>query len=227
MLDTRHAVATPEGVDLMLVPAGAVARGSAFLIDLVIRMALLGMVATALGMLGTLGWGIFLLLAFLVEWFYPVAFELLNHGATPGKKSMGLCVVESDGRPVGFSASIIRNLLRTADFLPLLFGFGLLFMLFHPRFQRLGDLAAGTLVVWAPLALKAPVLPEAPVAAPPVRLRLTEQQALIAFAERSARLSPERQQELAGLLSTLTHSDDTTIGVKKLQGMARWLAGER
>lgn len=227
MLDTRHAVATPEGVDLMLVPAGAVARGSAFLIDLVIRMALMGMVAMALGMLGTLGWGLFLLLAFLVEWFYPVAFELLNHGATPGKKSMGLCVVESDGRPVGFSASIIRNLLRTADFLPLLFGFGLLFMLFHPRFQRLGDLAAGTLVVWAPLTLKAPTLPEAPVAAPPVRLRLTEQQALIAFAERSTRLSPERQQELAELLPALTQSASPAAGVKKLQGMARWLAGER
>lgn len=227
MLDTRQAVATPEGVDLMLVPAGVVARGSAFLIDLLIRIALVGMVSVALGMLGALGMGLLLLLVFLVEWFYPVAFELLNHGATPGKKSMGLCVVESDGRPVGFSASVIRNLLRTADFLPLLFGFGLLFMLFHPRFQRLGDLAAGTLVVWTPEALKAPLLPVAPVLAPPARLRLAEQQALIAFAERSPRLSPERQQELAGLLTPLTQTPDAEEGVRRLQGMARWLAGER
>lgn len=226
MLDTRLALATPEGVDLTLVPAGAMVRASAFAIDLLIRGGLLFLLATVLGLLGRLGNGLFLLLLFLVEWFYPVLFELLNRGATPGKKAMGICVVESDGRPVGFSASVIRNLLRTADFLPFLFGFGILFMLFHPRFQRLGDLAAGTLVVWAPVAIKVPVLPAAPVAAPAGKLRLVEQQALIAFAERSPRLSPSRQQELGNILEILTQASGER-GVQKLQGMARWLAGDR
>ena len=226
MLDTRQAHATPEGVDLTLVPAGAVVRASAFAIDLLIRGALLAVLAIVIGLLGKLGMGLFLLLLFLVEWFYPVAFELLNHGATPGKKALGLCVVETDGRPVSFAASVIRNLLRTADFLPFFFGFGILFMLFHPRFQRLGDLAAGTLVIWAPTAIKIPALPAAPVAAPPLKLRLLEQQALIAFAERSARLSPSRQQELADILTPLTQTHGEA-GVKKLQGMARWLAGDR
>lgn len=226
MLDTRLALATPEGVDLTLVPAGAAVRAAAFAIDLLIRGGMLAALATVLGLLGTLGMGVFLLGLFLVEWFYPVLFELLNHGATPGKKAMGICVVESDGRPVGFAASVIRNLLRTADFLPFLFGFGILFMLFHPRFQRLGDLAAGTLVVWAPAAIKVPVLPEAAIAAAPVKLRLAEQQALIAFAERSPRLSASRQQELAHILEPLTRSQGQTA-VQKLQGMARWLAGER
>ncbi|MDQ8036573.1 MAG: RDD family protein [Pedobacter sp.] len=226
MLDTRLALATPEGVDLTLVPAGAMVRASAFAIDLLIRGGLLFLLATVLGLLGRLGNGLFLLLLFLVEWFYPVLFELLNRGATPGKKAMGICVVESDGRPVGFAASVIRNLLRTADFLPFLFGFGILFMLFHPRFQRLGDLAAGTLVVWAPVAIKVPVLPAAPVAAPAGKLRLVEQQALIAFAERSPRLSPSRQQELGNILEVLTQASGER-GVQKLQGMARWLAGDR
>lgn len=227
MLDTRQAVPTPEGVDLTLVPAGAVARASAFVVDLLIRGALLAAIATAIGMLGKLGMGLFLLLAFLVEWFYPVLFELASGGATPGKKMFGLCVVEADGRPVGPAASLIRNLLRAADFLPFLFAFGLLAMLFHPRFQRLGDMAAGTLVVWAPVPVPAPLLPAAAVVAPSARLRLAEQQALIAFAERSPRLSPERQQELAVILTPLTRARTPAEGVEKLRGMARWLAGER
>lgn len=226
MLDTRQSVATPEGVDLTLVPAGAVARASAFAIDLLIRMVILGMIAAALGLLGAFGTGVFLLVLFLVEWFYPVAFEVLGKGATPGKRSFGLCVVEADGRPVGIAASVIRNLLRTADFLPFLFGFGILFMLFHPRFQRLGDLAAGTLVVWAPAPLKPPALPAAPVSGPGIKLKLNEQKAIIAFAERSPRLSASRQQELADILEPLTHAQGEA-GVGRLRGMARWLAGER
>lgn len=225
-LDTRHAVATPEGVDLELPLAGAVPRATAWLIDLLIRAGLLLAAGTVLAFTGRFGSGLMMLIAFLVEWFYPVLFELLRDGATPGKKSVGLRVVESDGRPVGVAASVIRNLLRVADFLPLLFGFGILFMLFHPRFQRLGDLAAGTLVVWAPGKAPAPVLPAAPVAAPAVALRLTEQKALIAYAERCARLSPARQQELADLLAGLTGRRGEA-GVIRLQGMARWLAGER
>jgi uncharacterized RDD family membrane protein YckC len=226
MLDTSQSVATPEGVDLALVPAGIVPRVSAFAIDLAIRGVLLGVVASVLGILGALGMGLMLLITFLVEWFYPVAFEVLGQGATPGKRSLGLTVVESDGRPVGFAASVIRNLLRTADFLPFLFGFGILFMLFHPRFQRLGDLAAGTLVVWAPTPIAAPMLPPAPVRAPGQKLRLNEQKAIIAFAERSQRLSDSRQEELADILAPLTQAPGPE-GVQRLRGMARWLAGER
>lgn len=226
MLDTSQSVATPEGVDLSLVPAGAVPRATAFVIDLLLRGVLLGAIAIVLGMLGRFGSGLALLVAFLLEWFYPVAFEVLGQGATPGKRSVGLRVVEADGRPVGFAGSVIRNLLRTADFLPFLFGFGLLFMLFHPRFQRLGDLAAGTLVVWAPEELAAPALPEAPPQPPTGKLRLAEQKALIAYAERSVRLSPARQEELADILEPLTHARGA-LGVRRLRGIARWLAGDR
>lgn len=226
MLDTSQSVATPEGVDLSLVPAGAVPRATAFVIDLLLRGVLLGAIALVLGMLGRFGTGLAMLVAFLLEWFYPVAFEVLGQGATPGKRSVGLRVVEADGRPVGVAGSVIRNLLRTADFLPFLFGFGLLFMLFHPRFQRLGDLAAGTLVVWAPEELSAPALPAATPQAPAGKLRLAEQKALIAYAERSVRLSPSRQEELADILEPLTHARGAE-GVRRLRGIARWLAGDR
>lgn len=226
MLDTSQSVATPEGVDLSLVPAGLVPRASAFAVDLFIRLVILGLLSMGLLVLGHFGLGLLLLASFLVEWFYPVAFEVLGNGATPGKRMFGLQVVESDGRPVGFAPSVIRNLLRSADFLPFGFGAGLLCMLFHPRFQRLGDLAAGTLVVWAPAPLAAPVLPPGPAQAPAVRLRLAEQKAIIAFAERSLRLSGARQAELADLLQPLTHARGAA-GVEKLRAIARWLAGQR
>lgn len=226
MLDSTHAVATPEGVDLTLVPAGVLPRATAFLIDLLLRGVILAVAASAIGVLGHVGIGLFLLLLFLVEWFYPVLFEVLGGGATPGKRSVGLQVVEVDGRPVGLAASVIRNLLRAADFLPLLFGLGLVSMLFSPRFQRLGDLAAGTLVVWTPERLRSVDLPPAPAQAPPSPLRLAEQKALIAFAERSPRLAPARQVELAELLEPLTQARGD-LAVTRLRGMARWLAGER
>lgn len=226
MLDTRQSVPTPEGVDLSLVPAGLLPRASAFAVDLFIRLVLVGVLAMGLGFLGRFGVGLLLLLVFLVEWFYPVAFEVLGNGATPGKRMLGLQVVESDGRPVGLAASVIRNLLRSADFLPFGFGAGILSMLFHPRFQRLGDLAAGTLVVWAPAAITAPVLPAGTAQAPAARLRLAEQKAIIAFAERSLRLSPARQEELADLLEPLTRARGPD-GVERVRAIARWLAGQR
>lgn len=225
-LDTRHAVTTPEGVDLTLAVAGAVPRATAWSIDLLLRAGLLMVVAMVLGRAGRPTTGLMLIVLFLVEWLYPVAFELLWQGTTPGKRALGLCVVEADGRPVGAAASVIRNLLRVADFLPFLFGFGILFMLFHPRFQRLGDLAAGTLVVWAPQRPAPVVLPDAPVQSPPLRLHLQEQKALVAFAERSRRLSEARQEELADILEPLTAAPGPG-GVRRLLGMARWLAGER
>ena len=66
---------------------------------------------------------------FLLEWFYPVFFEVYRNGATPGKQALNLAVVQDDGIPVGWSASMVRNLLRTADLLPFLYGCGLLSMM--------------------------------------------------------------------------------------------------
>src|SRR5689334_3988829 len=118
-LDTLYTAETPEGIALALRPAGIVARFCAFLIDAVIRLAILIAASALLGWLGGMGGGLLLIVFFLVEWFYPVVFELARGGATPGKRSMNLRVVMDSGLPVNPAASLLRNLLRAADFLPL------------------------------------------------------------------------------------------------------------
>ena len=86
--------------------------------------------------------GVMLVLLFAIEWLYPVVFELLPWAATPGKRALDLRVVMDTGLPVTPAASLTRNLLRAADFMPMLFAFGLLSMLLRRDFKRLGDLAA-------------------------------------------------------------------------------------
>lgn len=202
-LDTRLPVETPEGIDLQLSPAGALVRALAFAVDLALRGALALAVLGALGQLGELGLGLGLILLFLLNWGYMVLFEVFNQGRSPGKQMLGLRVVHEDGTPVDWGAALLRNLLRFVDMLPLGYCCGLLASLASPRFQRLGDLAAGTLVIHCPRS-SAAAAPEplAPLPAP-CALSSAEQRALLAFAERRIRLSPARREELAGLLAPL------------------------
>jgi uncharacterized RDD family membrane protein YckC len=148
LLDTVRLNETPEGVDLGLTVAGPVPRAAAFAMDFGIRFVLFLMLAPLMALSGV-GVGLVLIGAFLLEWLYPVAFEVWS-GATPGKRAMGLAVVHDDGTPIGLPASLVRNLLRTVDFLPVFYGVGLIASLADPDFRRLGDLAAGTLVIHAP-----------------------------------------------------------------------------
>jgi uncharacterized RDD family membrane protein YckC len=87
------------------------------------------------------------LLVFAILWGYYIAFELLWNGQSPGKRVIGLRVVREGGRPITFVGSAIRNLVRIVDFLPALYGIGVLVMFVDRRSRRLGDLAGGTLVV--------------------------------------------------------------------------------
>ena len=99
---------------------------------------------------------------------YPIWFEVKRDGATPGKRVMGIRVVQRNGAPVGWGPSVLRNLLRTADFLPVGYGFGLLSILFSGSFRRLGDLAAGTVVIRSQVvapALRGRDVPPTPPAA--------------------------------------------------------------
>lgn len=202
-LDTRLRVETPEGVDLLLSPAGPLVRALAFAVDLALRGALSLAVLGVLGRLGELGLGLGLILLFLLNWWYMVLFEVFNQGRSPGKQLLGLRVVHEDGTPVGWGAALLRNLLRFIDMLPLGYCCGLLASLASPRFQRLGDLAAGTLVIHRPPARPPAALePVAPLPAP-IAFSAAEQRALLAFDERQRRLSPARREELAGLLAPL------------------------
>lgn len=202
-LDTVYHVQTPEGIELQLKIAGFWPRSLAWLLDFLIRAIIYFVLAMILTQFDKLGTGLFLILIFVLEWFYPVLFEVNNQGMTPGKSMLGIQVVNVDATPVNWTPSLIRNILRTVDFLPLLYGLGFLTMLLNQRFQRLGDLAAGTLVVYKPIKNKEIVLPSATSTELTPDLSLKEQQAIISFAERSSSLSTERQHELADILSPL------------------------
>src|SRR5207342_2574723 len=125
------------------------------------------------------GSGILLILWFALEWFYPTICEVWFNGATPGKKFLGLLVLHADGTPVGLPASLIRNLLRAVDFLPFLYGFGLLAMLLNRDFQRLGDIAGGTLVVYRETAFQHGAIPPAVPLPPAMPLSALQQRTLL------------------------------------------------
>lgn len=145
--EDRISIATPEGVELELELAGAGSRMAAGLIDIAIQ----GTLLLALGALtlssATVGVAVFAVAAFGVIFVYPLFFETLMSGRTPGKRFTGLRVIRMGGRPVGFVASAIRNIVRLADWLPAGYGIGIVAIIASPRDQRLGDLAAGTVVV--------------------------------------------------------------------------------
>ncbi len=224
LLDTRYKVETPEGIDLILRPAGVVPRALAFAIDLMIRGVLLGVMFTVLAVLGQFGMGLGTILLFLVTWWYMVLFEVLNQGRSPGKQLMGLRVIHDDGTPVGWAASLTRNLLRFVDILPFGYTLGILTCLNHPAFKRLGDIAAGTLVVYRD---NAPVTPELPHAEPlraPFSMSLDEQRAVLGFAERAQGLSSARRQELASLIAEPLNVP-AAQAEEQIHGIARGLLG--
>lgn len=223
-LDSRYQVETPEGIDLPLRPAGLMVRSLAFGIDLGIRGAILGVLFLLRAFLGQLGMGLSSLLLFAVSWWYMVLFEVLRQGRSPGKQWMGLRVIHDDGTPIGWSASLLRNLLRFVDLLPFGYFLGAISCLQHPTFKRLGDIAAGTLVVYSERPLARPQLPDAQPRRSPVPLTLSEQRALLAFAERQGELSPARVNELAALLAQPLHIS-APKAVSELNGIARGLLG--
>lgn len=227
VLDTLHVVEVPEGVELSLRAAGPVARSIAWSIDVSIRsMAYLGCATFLFPFFAELALPLTLLLVFAGEWTYPVLFEVLRDGQTPGKQVVGLRVVNGDGTPVGWSTSILRNLLMAADFLPGTYLVGLAAMLATRDFNRLGDLAAGSLVVYVdePSDAAAPA-DEVPPLAPPLALEVEEQRAVIAFAERIPWLSEARAVELAELATPLHAPGEAAR--ERLLRIAAWLRGKR
>lgn len=226
MLDTVREVHTPELVALHLRLAGPVPRALAWLIDALLRLGVIVIAGFALRWFGGFGWGLLAILYFLLEWFYPVAFEVLGDGATPGKRALGLVVIHDDGTPIGWGTSVTRNLLRTADFLPFAYGIGLVAMLLSPEFRRLGDILAGTVVVYRETEAQRAV-PEAAPLAPLMHLSRDAQRAVLAFAERVPQLTPARAEELAALAPQLSSGDTPERAVQRLIGMANYLIGRR
>lgn len=225
LLDTQIYLETPEGIDLPLRPAGLPVRCLAFAIDALIRAVVLILTGIAWLYMGKLGAGLASISAFLLLWWYMVFFEVLNQGRSPGKQILGLQVIHSDGTPIGWPASLIRNLLRFVDLLPFAYCLGMLSILNSARFQRLGDLAAGTLVVYQAHIPQRGTLPDVPANPAAIVLTLAEQQALLNFAERHQQLSSQRQDELAAIIAPALHIAPAQA-VTRLHGMARSILGQ-
>lgn len=151
------ALATPERALLSLPIAGVGSRVLAYLADFLLLFAcwlaaafaftLVGDLFAAWGALGGLGQVLFVLAVFFVQWGYWTLAEVFWKGQTPGKRWVGIRVVRADGSPVGLFESAVRNLIRFVDFLPGLYAVGVVAMLIDKQHRRLGDLAAGTVLV--------------------------------------------------------------------------------
>ena len=154
-------IATPEGVSLELPLAGVGSRFVALLVDTLLQGLALIAVIVLLVVADADGFAAFAVMGatfFSLLFVYPLAFELAAGGRTPGKRWSSLRVVCDNGSPVTFRASALRNLLRLVDMLPGLYLVGAIAIFATRGNQRLGDLAAGTVVVREPRA--AAVVPE-------------------------------------------------------------------
>lgn len=162
-LDSHIEIVTPENIAFHYLLAGPFRRLPAYLIDcaicvsfLLATLILVGLWST-LGVLAGLSFGLWLLVAFVVSWFYFGLFETFWNGQTPGKRLMGLRVLSVDGQPINAMQAVMRNVLRSIDAMPFwglsaelsvpFYMVALVSMTASDRYQRLGDLACGTMVV--------------------------------------------------------------------------------
>lgn len=152
-------VETPEQIDVSLELAGLGSRFVAWVLDFLLLLGVwLSVGLILLVIVGLLGQNaaetaapmllvaLGVVLFFATQQGYDIFFEVRHNGQTPGKRFAGIRVLREGGGPIDFRSSAIRNLLRVADMLPALYLLGGLLVLISGRNQRLGDLAAGTLV---------------------------------------------------------------------------------
>jgi uncharacterized RDD family membrane protein YckC len=170
-------VETPEQIEISLPLAGAGTRATAYLIDFLCQLVPLSAVLIALFVLtktqssdifvvgtdaegqphmSTLAKAIFSLTLFAMNFGYFAFLETLWRGQTPGKRAMGLRVMRDGGFPLDGRAALVRNLLRIVDFLPMFYAVGMTAIFLSSRGKRIGDYAAGTLVVREGRSLESP-----------------------------------------------------------------------
>ncbi|MBX3262471.1 MAG: RDD family protein [Labilithrix sp.] len=221
-LDTDVAIETPEHIVFHYRVAGPARRALGHVLDLALcygAVVVLGLVVVLaalgggvesgeLGAAAKAGLGLVLLALFAAQWIYFVAWEAV-FGRSPGKMAVGLRVVTTSGRPIGWRAAALRNLLRAADLLPVGYVVGVVSMALSSRFQRLGDLVAGTMVVVPEGARAARALELSPPAEPRelaelpdhVTLDADERAAIELFLRRRHSLGPARERELASMIA--------------------------
>ena len=152
-LQDQLTIATPEGVGLTVVLADVGSRGVAYAIDITIQFLFDLALFLGLGIAGApsgLVLAIFVVAVFMMLFGYFTLFEAFDGGRTPGKRLIGLRVLSADARPMTFWRSLVRNLLRLIDALSAVYLVGITSVLATKKNQRLGDLAADTIVVRVP-----------------------------------------------------------------------------
>jgi uncharacterized RDD family membrane protein YckC len=150
----RLELISPEGVMFETVLAGLGSRFVAAILDTLLQ----GILIVCLFFLasladfgnGAVAAAVAIVAGFLVLVGYHIAFETLRHGQTPGKRRSGLRVCSTNGGPVRFWPSTVRNVLRLIDFLPWFYAAGSVCILATKKNQRLGDFAASTIVIREP-----------------------------------------------------------------------------
>lgn len=239
VLDAIHRVVTPESVEFEFVLAGIYSRALAWLVDrLVIAAVYVALTICTALLVG--GWGELIsvtavLLYFVLDWGYMVLFESLWAGQTPGKRALGLRVLQEGGVRVGFEQVLLRNLARVVDGMPVLYAVGGLAALLSSRHQRLGDLLAGTVVV-RERRLKAPEPVETPGDArtlpdpllPQRVLRLTQEERALVLesVRRSEALDLEARLRLFAPLSERLEASMALARPSHLspENWCRWIA---
>ena len=234
MIDTLRPVSLPEGVEITLRLAGPLARARAWLIDFGLRMMVMMSMPPLFALLGEAGSGLMMIAWFGITVMYPVVFEATWNGATPGKRVCNLAVVHGDGTPIGWTAAFVRNVVRFADVLPFGYAAGLTTMMLDGQFRRLGDLAAGTIVIHreslAATARTQMARAETAKAVPahaPVALTPLEQRAVLDFAERRRTWSTERAAELAEVAAPLVEGRHGDAAVARMVSIASGLVHKR
>lgn len=207
-------IVTPEGVVIEMTLAGLGSRIVAQVLDSIIKFGIILIAAVGFGVLGMtdpdpglllIG---FLIFNAVIAVAYDVFFEVTQHGRTPGKMATGIRVVMVGGGPVTFVPSFIRNILRLVDMLPSFYLIGMVSVLVTERNQRVGDLAAGTIVVHETPTTTAAPPPPPPAALPAVveawdvtAVTQEELAAVSRFLERRSSLSVQARYGLATELS--------------------------
>lgn len=215
-IDTSIRVVTPENIAFRYQLAGPFRRFHAFVIDFALRVALMIFFVLLVTLLSSVAPGfsqaILLTTWFVMSWFYGGLFETYLNGQTPGKWILGIRVLTVDGRPITGMQAVLRNILRAADMFPppgcLV---GLVCAASNRHFQRLGDLAAGTIVVIEERKELVGVVHVedqraiALAARLPVGIPISRSLArcLNSYVERRRYLAPSQQREIAGHLAQL------------------------
>lgn len=152
---------TPEYVSLQFKLAGLGSRAVAFIVDqMILTVSTIVIILIVFQIMkGQLIYfddhndysfmpiAIAIILLFVLQWGYYFAYEYFSGGRTIGKKLMGIRVIQENGHSLTLLSSFNRNLIRMIDSLPVYYMLGMIFVFFHPKHKRLGDIVAGTIVV--------------------------------------------------------------------------------